>query len=155
MEKKPKNKWVYLVYVLPVVVICYLAYNGITTTLEKRIVGKWKLVDIVVKDQEKRQLDKLTPELQKKLEEIKKMYLQENNVLTLQFGEDKKMTVISAKGKPRPYKIIEDNLLDVEDAAGEISIKKAFSFTFKDKLEIAITSLENEHTIVLVLQMQA
>lgn len=149
-----KKKWYYLIYALPIAVIGYLIYNSATVTFEKRIVGKWKLIDVQIENKEINQSNKLTPELQKKLDETKKMFLQEPNILTLQFGEDKKMTIISSKGKTRPYKIIDNEQIDVEDAAGEIAIKKAFSFTFKNKLQIAAIPLENGHSVMMIFEQQ-
>lgn len=151
-----KKKLLYLVYISPILIVCYLIYNSMTITFEKRIIGKWKLIGIEIKNDEKNQSHKITPERQKKLDEIKKMFLQENNILTIQFGEDKKMTVISAKGKPRPYKIIENERteIDVEDAEGEISIKKAYSFTFKNKLQIEIILPEKYCRMVMMFEPQ-
>jgi hypothetical protein len=149
-----KKKLLYLVYLPPILIVCYLIYNGVNMTFEKRIIGKWKLIDVQIQKQERNPPSELSPELQKKLEETKKMFLKEPNILMLQFGEDKKMTVISSKGKARPYKIINNELIDVEDAEGEISIKKAYSFTFKNELKIAITLPEKEYKMLMMFEQQ-
>lgn len=147
-----KNKFRYLVYLAPIVIICYLMYNTSIMTFEKRIIGKWKLIAVQIQKQKGSSPSELSPELQKKLEETKEMFLKEPNVLTLQFGEDKKMSVISSKGKPRPYTIIDNQQIDIEDVAGEISIKKAPSFTFKNKLQIAIALPEKDHRMVMMFE---
>ncbi len=149
-----KKKLLYLIYLPPILIVCYLIYNGVNMTFEKRIIGKWKLIDVQIQKQEGSPPSELSPELQKKLEETKKMFLKEPNILMLQFGEDKKMTVISSKGKPRPYTIIDNTQIDVEDSTGEISIKKAYSFIFKNKLEIAITLSGKYYRMVMMFEQQ-